>query len=78
MMRCVYVSEDGYLMEHTDDADSPIICWGDGTRLCCDCCAAFRVEMHLDSSSGTSKDAEFVHCVALGDRGLAIGRIDGN
>ena len=77
MIRAVMVDEDGYLYEVDEDTNSPILCWSDGSRLCCDCCAAFRIEVHQDSVSGTTKDTDFVHCIALGDRGAAIGRIDG-
>ena len=78
MLRTVAVDEDGYLIEIDEESSSPILCWADGSRLCCDCCAAFRIEIHLDGESGTTRDTEFVHCIALGDRGAAIGRIDGS
>jgi hypothetical protein len=77
-MRTIFIGEDEALMESRVDCDYPIECWHDVNRICDTRCAAFRIESHLDGTSGTSIDADFVHCVTLGDRGLAIGRIDGN
>jgi hypothetical protein len=75
MTRLLELTEDGYLMRVREDVLSPVLCWTDGSRLCCDCCAAFRREPRLDSSSGTTRDVEFVVCRAMGDRGGNIGRI---
>jgi len=77
MMRTVFIGEDEALMESRVDCDYPIECWQDVNRICDTRCAAFRIESHLDAASGTQRDTDFAMCMALCDRGAAIGRIDG-
>jgi hypothetical protein len=73
--RCLVVDEDGYLIDVDNGRGGPVICWGLGSRLCCDSCAAFRIEPHrmdLDGDTGETGFADFVRCLALNH---TIGRL---
>ena len=75
MMRTVEI-RDGYVIAREGEQGSPVLCpFGAGGLFCCESCAAYRVEVHLDGSSGKTVDTNFVTCMAMGDRGAAIGRI---
>lgn len=74
--------EDGYLhFSREDGSRPPVLCpYGQGAGiLCCDSCAAFRVESHLDTVGEVTMPVKFVHCAAMmhNGRAAAIGRIDG-
>jgi hypothetical protein len=74
--------EDGYLhFTREDGSRCPVLCpYGQGAGiLCCDSCAAFRVESRLERIDETTKGVDFVHCLAMVHNGRpeALGKIDG-